>query len=68
MAGSLSRNCARTGAAIKIEEYVPAINPIKSAKDKSFKVPAPRTPAPTKRMAATGNNAISDVFSERTIV
>jgi hypothetical protein len=68
IAGSLSRNDARIGGAINIEEYVPTINPMNKAKDKSFSVPAPNRPAPTNRIAATGKSATIEVFAERTIV
>jgi hypothetical protein len=56
------------GVAIKIEEYVPVARPIKSASDRSFKVPAPSKPAPTKRIEPTGSKAINEVLKERTNV
>jgi hypothetical protein len=68
IAGSLSRNDAKIGGAMKIEEYVPTIRPMNKANDKSFKVPAPSSPAPTKRIEATGKIATIEVLAERTIV
>ena len=53
---------------MKIEEYVPTARPINNASERSFSVPAPNSPAPTKRIDPTGRSAISDVFAERTSV
>ena len=68
IAGSRSRKTAKIGVAIKIDEYVPVARPINKASDKSFKVPAPNNPAPTKRIEPTGSNAINEVLNERTKV
>ena len=53
---------------MKIEEYVPTARPINNASERSFNVPAPNRPAPTKRIEPTGSSAISDVLAERTKV
>jgi hypothetical protein len=53
---------------MKMEEYVPTARPIKSASERSLRVPAPSRPAPTKRIDPTGRRAMIDVLAERTIV
>ena len=68
IAGSRSRNPARIGVAIHKEEYVPVANPIKSASERSFNVPAPNKPAPTNKIEPTGNNATKEVLNDLTIV
>jgi hypothetical protein len=42
--------------------------PIKSASERSLSVPAPKRPAPTKRIDPTGIKAIIEVLIERTRV
>ena len=68
IAGSRSRIAASNGVAIKIDEYAPVARPIKSARDKSFNVPAPRSPAPTKRIEPTGSKATMVVLIDRMTV
>ena len=53
---------------MQMEEYVPDSMPTKSTSARSFSSPAPRNPAPTNRMDATGSSAISEVLIERTSV
>ncbi len=68
IAGSRSRIAASNGVAIKIDEYAPVARPIKRARDKSFNVPAPRSPAPTKRIEPTGSKATMVVLIDRMTV
>ena len=39
-----------------------------NASERSLRVPAPSSPAPTNRIEPTGSNAIKDVLNDRTKV
>src|SRR6266496_3485377 len=58
--GSRSLNRARTGAAMKIEEYAPVATPMNRAKAKSFSVWPPNS-----SRAPMGRRTTSEVFTDR---
>ena len=53
---------------MQMEEYVPDSMPTKSTSARSFSSPAPRNPAPTNRIEATGSRAMIEVLIDRTSV
>jgi hypothetical protein len=56
---------ARSGEAMKIEEYAPLVSPMTSASPKSSSVVAPSSNDPTTSTESTGTMATSDVLIDR---